>query len=159
LVSVSAAACLSAAAVYALASGGGDGPAKVAVPSPSAKAAALCRSLHKALPGTVEGLSRRTVEPESGFTAGWGDPTVALRCGVPLPAILTPNNPGYDPTADTADVDGVSWLVQQLTDGYRFTTTGRQANVELTVPGKYAPEINPLTDLAAAVKKTIPAGL
>jgi hypothetical protein len=159
LVSVSAAACLSAAAVYAFASGGGDGHVKIAAPSPSAKAAALCRSLHKALPGTVDGLSRRTVEPDSVLTAGWGDPTVALRCGVPRPDVLTPGNAKYDPTANAAEVNGVSWLVQQLTDGYRFTTTDRAAFVEVTVPGKYAPEVNPLTDLAAAVMKTDPTGL
>jgi hypothetical protein len=159
LVSVSAAACLSAAAVYVFAFSGGDSPVKIAAPSPSAKAATLCRSLNRALPGTVDGLSRRTVEPDSGLTAGWGDPTVALRCGVPRPDVLTPGNAKYDPTSDAAVVNGVSWLVQQLTDGYRFTTTDRETFVEVTVPGKYAPEVDPLTDLAAAVKKTIPASL
>jgi hypothetical protein len=81
---------------------------------------------------------------------------VALRCGVPLPDVLTPGNAKYDPTSATAVVNGVSWLVQQLTDGYRFTTTDREANIEVTVPGKYAPEVDPLTDLASAVKKTVP---
>jgi hypothetical protein len=153
---VTAAACLSAAAIYALSSG--DGTA-VAVPDPSGTAAALCRKLHAALPDKVIGLSRRTVEPQSALTAGWGNPTVVLRCGVPRPGVLTPGSAAYNPTSDAVDVNGVSWLIQQLSDGYRFTTTGRQVFVEVTVPHRYAPEVNPLTDLAAAVKKTIPTTL
>jgi hypothetical protein len=56
-------------------------------------------------------------------------------------------------------VNGVSWLIQKLDDGYRFTTTGRKTFVEVTVPAKYAPEVNPLTDLAAAVKRSVPTEL
>lgn len=153
LVFVSAAAGLSAAAVYVLASSGKD---EVAVPSPSATATTLCHALHKELSRTVDGLSRHTVEPESDLTAGWGDPTVVLRCGVPRPDVLTPGNPEYNPIVDAVEVNGVSWLPQKRDDGYRFISAGRKAFIEVTVPGKYAPEVNPLTDLADAVKKTIP---
>lgn len=159
LLSVSAVACLSAAAVYVFAYGGG-GDGHVAVPTPSAKASAICGRLHAALPAKVDGLTRRTLEPASRLTTGWGDPTVVLRCGVPRPEVLTPGSDTYNPTSDAADVNGVSWLVQQLEGGgYRFTTTGRKAFVEVTVPAKYAPEVNPLTDLAAAVKKSVPTEL
>jgi hypothetical protein len=158
LLSVSAVACLSATAVYVFAySGADDG---IVVPSPSAKASAICGRLYAALPAKVDGLTRHTLEPASRLTAGWGDPTVVLRCGVPRPEVLTPGAKTYDPTSDAAVVNGVSWLTQALQGGgYRFTTTGRKAFVEVNVPGRYAPEINPLADLAAAVRRTVPTEL
>lgn len=157
LVSVSAVACFSAAAVYVSADGG---PASgIAVPSPSAEAATLCGRLHDALPDRVDGLSERSLSPVSTLTAGWGDPTVVLRCGVPRPATLTPGSTTYNPTADAVDVNGVSWLMEQTGDGYRFTTTGRAAFVEVSVPAKYAPEVNPLADLGNAVETSIPSEL
>ncbi|SNS73976.1 Protein of unknown function [Actinacidiphila glaucinigra] len=157
LVSVSAVACLSAAAVWISASGTAAGG--VAVPSPSASAARMCGALHDALPGKVDGLSKRSVSPVSDLTAGWGDPTVVLRCGVPRPEMLTPGNPVYNPTAEAVEVNGVSWLIEQTGDGYRFTTTGRKAFVEVTVPARYKPEVNPLTDLGHAVETAIPSEL
>lgn len=156
LVSVSAVACLSAAAVWISASGDAGG---VAVPSPSASAARLCGALHDALPEKVDGLSERSLSPVSDLTVGWGDPTVVLRCGVPRPEMLTPGNPVYNPTAEVVEVNGVSWLIEPTGDGYRFTTTGRKAFVEVTVPARYQPEVNPLTDLGHAVRTTIPSEL
>jgi hypothetical protein len=157
--SVTAVVCMSAAAVYAFSA---DREPEVTVPTPSAKAAAVCRKLHTALPDTVDGLSRHSVVPSSDLTAGWGDPTVVLRCGVARPDVLNPRaREKYDPIADAAEVNGVSWLVQPLVgdQGYRFTTTDREVFVEVTVPHRYAPEVNPLTDLAAAVIGTVPTAL
>ncbi|MEU1666669.1 DUF3515 domain-containing protein [Streptomyces sparsogenes] len=139
--------------------GGSDGSLSLAVPKPSAKTAALCRALHRELPRTVNGLERRAPEPASELTAAWGDPAVKLRCGVDKPAALTAGTEHYDPYAASAEIDGVQWLPERLGDGYRFTTVLRQAYVEVTVPGKYAPEVNPLVDLAKAVKKTVPPGV
>ncbi|UQA92911.1 DUF3515 domain-containing protein [Streptomyces halobius] len=132
---------------------------EVAVPSPKGEAASHCRALHKELPRTVDGLRRGTAEPVSDFTAIWGDPAVQLRCGVPKPDVLTAGSEHYNPRADGAVVNGVRWLVEKQDDGYRFTTTLRKTYVEVTVPGKYAPEVNVLTDLADAVKKTVPEGV
>lgn len=157
LVSLSAVACSSAAAVWISASGGAAGG--VAVPSPSASAARMCGALHDALPPKVDGLSKRSVSPVSDLTAGWGDPTVVLRCGVPRPEMLTPGSAVYNPTADAVEVNGVSWLIEKTDDGYRFTTTGRRTFVEVTVPADYAPEVDPLTDLGRAVETTIPSEL
>ncbi|MDX2814401.1 DUF3515 domain-containing protein [Streptomyces sp. NPDC006207] len=157
LVSLSAVACSFAAAVWISASGGAAGG--VAVPSPSASAARMCGALHDALPRKVDGLSKRSVSPVSDLTAGWGDPTVVLRCGVPRPEMLTPGSAAYNPTADAVEVNGVSWLIEKTDDGYRFTTTGRRTFVEVTVPAKYAPEVDPLTDLGRAVETTIPSEL
>lgn len=136
-----------------------DAGSAPAVPKPSGPAAAMCRSLHDELPGTVDGLARSANEPASEFTAAWGDPAVRLRCGVPRPAVLTPGNEDYNPTADAVDVNGVSWLLEKQDDGYRFTTTGRKTFVEVTVPGEYAPEVNALTDFAESVKGAVPSEL
>ncbi|AWN29720.1 DUF3515 domain-containing protein [Streptomyces libani] len=131
----------------------------VAVPSPEGAAARYCKALHQELPDTVDGLKRATAEPVSDFTAMWGDPAVKLRCGVPKPDVLTHGSEHYNPYADAAEVNGVRWLFEKQDDGYRFTTVLRKAYVEVTVPGKYAPEVDALTDLAGAVKKTVPVGV
>lgn len=140
-------------AVAGCSAGGGAGPA---VPSPSGEAVQTCRALHEALPERVAGLERNGSEPASEYTAAWGDPAVELRCGVPEPDVLTPGDEHYNPTAEAAEVNGVSWLLDEREDGYRFTTTDRAAYVEVTVPDTYAPEVGVLTDLADAVKKTVP---
>ncbi|WP_181766210.1 DUF3515 domain-containing protein [Streptomyces albidus (ex Kaewkla and Franco 2022)] len=144
-----------AAAVAASGCVGADdgGPA---VPKPSKRAAEKCRSLYDRLPKRVDGQQRITLEPASKYTAAWGDPAIELRCGVPRPEKLTPGSEHYNPTAEAAEVDGVSWLLEKREDGYRFTTTDRAANVELTVPDSYTPEIDALPDLAKAVRTSVP---
>ncbi|KUL61979.1 MULTISPECIES: DUF3515 domain-containing protein [Streptomyces] len=132
--------------------GDSDDSVALAVPTPSAQAAAVCRALHKELPTTVNGLKRGTAEPASDYTAVWGDPAVRLRCGVPRPEAM-------GSATESAGVNGVDWLPEKRKDGYRFTTVLRRAYVEVTVPGKYAPEVNALLDLAKAVKKTVPKGV
>ena len=119
----------------------------------------MCRALHKDLPRTVDGLRRRTAGPASDFTAVWGDPAVRLRCGVARPKVLDPGDEHYSPRSEAAEVNGVDWLPRKQGDGYRFTTVLRRAFVEVTVPGKYAPEVDALIDLAGPVKKTIPMGV
>lgn len=137
------------------------GPVDAVPPSPEGEAAGLCGALHKALPGTVDGLASRETDPASDFTAAWGDPAVVLRCGVPLPGVLTPGSAEYDPTTESVGVEDVLWLPEKRgDDGYLFTTVGRKANVTLRVPGKYHPnETDPLVDIAEAVRKTVPTRL
>ncbi|MBA0051780.1 DUF3515 domain-containing protein [Streptomyces sp. AJS327] len=125
-------------------------------PSPSGAAATACRALRAELPERLDGQRRVTPEPATKYTALWGDPPIELRCGVRRPEKLTPGSEHYNPTSDAAEVNGVSWLVEEEDGGYRFTTTDRTAHVELTVPDDYAPEVGPLTELADAVRKTLP---
>lgn len=136
-------------------SDGGTGPA---APSPSGAAAGACRALDGELPRRVDGQERHAPGTAPEYTAAWGDPAVELRCGVPRPEVLSPGSEHYNPTSDAAEVNGVSWLIEEREDGYRFTTTERSAYVEVTVPGAYAPEIGVLTELAAAVKTVPPRG-
>jgi hypothetical protein len=151
LINVSAVACLAAAAAYGFAmSGSGDDA--VAVPIPDARTAGYCRALQGALPSQVAGLSRHDLKPRSELIAGWGNPAIVLRCGVPRPVV------DDNPEADGVEVDGVGWSIERASGGtMRLTTTLRQAYVEVTLPKKYAGDLGPLTDLAGAVKVTIPA--
>ena len=133
-----------------------SGTPRVAVPSPTGAAAAACRDLAEALPDRVEGRARAELDVAGPYVAAWGDPAIVLRCGVPRPERLTPGSESYDPAADTVTVNEVSWLLEEQPDGIRFTTTERAVFVEVTVPGDYAPEVNPLLDLAAPVAAHIP---
>ncbi|GHJ36262.1 DUF3515 domain-containing protein [Streptomyces sp. TS71-3] len=142
-----------------------DEAATVAVPSPAAEAASYCHKLHGQLPPHLDGLGRRDPRPRSALTAGWGDPAIILRCGVPRPpAMDAMPSPGSSPDGtdmNGVDVNGVGWLVEPRQDGsYRFTTTLRRAYVEVTLPKPRTKDgLAPLTDLAAAVKKTVPEGI
>ena len=118
-------------------------------PPPSGVDAARCAALQAALPATLEGVGRRSVDPPSATTAAWADPPIVLRCGVLPPAGLTP-------TSEVIEIDGVRWFAAELTGGYRFTTSDRTPRVEVTVPDAYRPEVNPLVDLGPAITASVP---
>lgn len=113
-------------------------------------AAQVCADLVDVLPNTVAAQERRSTDPESLLTAAWGEPAIVLRCGVPRPAALTRSS-------QLVSVNGVDWFAEQLTEGYLFTTYGRQAYIEVTVPDDYAPEVGPVTELSAAVAEAVSA--
>lgn len=148
---MSAVAGLSAAAVYAFRPASDE---RVAVPVPGARAAAYCAALHAQLPAKLDGLSEHDLKPVSDLTAGWGDPLIVLRCGVPRPAV------DADPQTVAVEVNGVTWSYEQVTNGgVRMTTTLRKAYVEVLLPPKYAHDTGPLVDLAKPVEHTIPEGV
>jgi hypothetical protein len=141
-----------------------DDGGSAAVPSADAEVTKLCRNLDEALPRKVDGQSRRDPEPASALTAGWGDPAIILRCGVPQPPkMIDPDVPvGRDPDAVAGTVDGIDWLMEKREDGsYRFTTANRSAYVEVTVSKERAGEdTSPvLVALTPAIKKAIPEGV
>ncbi len=109
----------------------------------------VCTELSTQLPDTVAGQEARATEPESPFTAAWGTPAIVLRCGVPRPAAL-------GRTSQLTSINDVDWFAEELTKGYLFTTFGRQAYVEVTVPDDYAPEAGPVTEISAAVTAAVP---
>jgi hypothetical protein len=61
----------------------------------------------------------------------WGDPAVIASCGWPA---LGPTD------KECLDVDGVYWVVEQLSDGVKFTTFGRDPAIQVLVPDAYKPE-------------------
>ena len=119
-------------------------------PPPVGAAAYTCSAVHGALPDEVDGHGVTATTPKSPLTAAWGQPAIVLRCGVPTPKALTP-------TSQLVTINGVSWLPEQLTQGYLFTTVGREVNIEVAVPDAYSPEANVLVDLTPVIEKLDPA--
>jgi hypothetical protein len=137
----------------AVAGCGGTGVA-VSLPSPPPDQVKVCRALHRALPDKVSGLPLRGTDPASDLTAAWGsgDDAVVLRCGIPRPAQMS------DPRLAAVDADGVSWLAEEPSSGWRFTTTYRVAYVQVTLgPGHQDGTL--IAQLAAAVRKTDPSSV
>ena len=97
----------------------------------------------------MDDAQQKRVEPASPYTAAWGNPEIVLRCGVSKPNAL-------EPTSELVTVNGVDWLPEPTRGGYRFTTTGRVAYVEVVVPKHYSPEVNALVDLAGPIAQTVP---
>lgn len=82
-------------------------------------------------PSRVGGHDLVSTSPPSPRAAAWGDPAVIATCGWPA---LGPTD------QECLDVDGVYWVVEQLSDGVRFTTFGRGPAIEVLVPDAYKPE-------------------
>lgn len=128
----------------------------VTATTPSGDVASQCAALVAAVPGTVAGQESRAVSPPDTYVAAWGDPAIVLRCGLPAPAALRPSSQCFV-------VDGIGWLVTQ--DGHQvdprrvlpgtveFTTIGRSAYVQVTVPEGDQPAADALVDLAATVMR------
>ncbi len=112
-------------------------------PAPEPRDRPVCAALLAALPERVLDQAQRKVRP-AGFSAAWGDPPVVLRCGVPQPAGLTASS-------ECIEVNDVGWFDEPGAGGRIYTTIGRAVFVEVTVPSAYAPEVNGLVDVAAAV--------
>lgn len=65
-----------------------------------------------------------------------------------------------DPQAQAIGVDGVDWLVEpRKGTGPRFTTTYREAYVELSLDGRFTYDGGPLTAFAGPVGRTVPRTL
>ncbi len=128
----------------------------ITAPTPTGAVGTQCAALVAAAPSTVADQDAREISPSSRYVAAWGDPAIVLRCGGAAPAALTP-------TSQCFVVSGVGWLVTQggvEVDPARvpsatltFTTVGRSAYVDVTVPGSYQPAADAVVDLAGTIKQ------
>jgi len=126
-------------------------PVEVRPPTPEPDVAAACAQFTSALPTELSTVGeRRDVTPESDLTAAYGDPPVGVRCGVAEPSALTA-------TSTLVTVEGIDWLPEELTGGWRLTSVGRTANVEITVPTEQGPAPSVAADLAPIITATLPA--
>jgi hypothetical protein len=121
----------------------------VPVAEPTGATRSVCLDFDAALPDTLLAQAARTTEPDSPFTAAWGSPAITMVCGVARPAERTAD-------AQLFEIEGVTWFAQELTEGTRFTSEGRVANVQVNVPATYRPEADALVELAPALKDAIP---
>lgn len=125
-------------------------PVAVTVPEPPADVAGVCNRFIETLPEELPTVGdRRAVTDDSRLTAAYGDPPVAVRCGVPSPSALTP-------TSMLITVQGLDWFPEELSAGWRLTTVGLVADVELTVPSAHGPAPSVAADLQPALAATIP---
>ncbi|MQA93781.1 MAG: DUF3515 family protein [Streptosporangiales bacterium] len=144
-------AAIISAALLAACSGGA---VEVPPPTPDAATGVLCGRLQERLPQTLAGAARGRTEPASEYTMVWGDPAIALRCGVPRPE-------GLMPTSELTVVNDISWLPLPPDKPTSYTAVGREAYVEVTLPGDYrAPDVLvTLSDTISAVIPSKPAGV
>lgn len=99
------------------------GPVDVALP-PQADDPA-CQAAGRLWPTEVAGHDPRDTDPASTAASAWGDPPVIARCGLPA----------LGPTTDQCiSIDGIDWVAQDLSDGTRLTTFGRDPAIEVLVP-------------------------
>jgi Protein of unknown function (DUF3515) len=127
------------------------GPVEVAAPEQSEPTTRACEELVDALPDEVDGVERREVEPDTGTTAGWGDPAIVLHCGVPEP-------PGFNELSACQITNGVAWWIpdEQITGqavDIVMTTIGRSPGVEVSIPAEHFPPAETMVDLAGAVRQ------
>jgi outer membrane murein-binding lipoprotein Lpp len=106
-----------------------------------------CKGLLADVPAKVAGQDDRLVEDRN--AAAWGDPAIIMRCGVEKPDDLGPSS-----RCDM--VDDIGWFTETTSDGYLFTTIGRDFNVSVEVPSDYDPEADALVDLADAIGRHDP---
>jgi hypothetical protein len=157
---VAGAAALTGAAVWALFDSGSAVP--VAVPGPvSGAISAECADLIKDLPQNLLGQNRAQTTPTSDLTAAWESnnssrPAITLRCGVAEPTILIPGSKDYDPESEESYINGIAWLMEPTSTGYRFTAAQRSAFIEVDVPAAFTTETMALPGLAPAIIEAVP---
>lgn len=96
-----------------------------------------------AWPATVGGLPRTPTDPVAPSVAAWGDPAVIARCGLPA----------QPPTTEACvTVNGVDWVVRDLTDGTAAITYGREPALEVLAPQAHGPVPLLLPAFAAAAR-------
>jgi hypothetical protein len=118
-------------------------------PAPVGAARDACLRLGGRLPTKVDSLARRSVVPSTQLVAAWGDPAVILRCGVPRPTALIA-------TSQLIGANDVDWFAEETPQHRIFTTFGRAAYVEVSIPTQHDPAVGPLVDLAAAISAADP---
>ena len=142
----------------------GDGPARVEastspqraelpvlpleVPPVTPEADASCPALMEALPLELAGEPSRRVQSDSPFAYAWGDPPVALICGVDRPT-------GFAPDSALYQINGVFWFVDNSDpDTTVWTAVDRPVYVELQVPASI--DSGPATVLSTTIAEVLP---
>ncbi len=114
-----------------------------------------CEAFADDLPGTLVDEEPVETEPEHPLGGAWGDPAIAVVCGVDVPD-------GYDVTAECVEAEGVGWYAppdqydDQSADVTIFAVTYEPV-VELRLPADYRPNglAAALAELAEPVRRNL----
>ena len=140
-----------AVAVALAAAGCGEAVIHVTPPAPRNAVVPVCNTLNDRLPNLLENLQSRRTTPRSPLVHVWGTQhPVILRCGVPTPSSYSPQS------AQTTQVDSVTWFQQVEGKQVVWTAIRKGANVELTVPTFYQGQGAFLVDIGNAIAASFP---
>ncbi|HIZ97136.1 MAG TPA: DUF3515 domain-containing protein [Candidatus Janibacter merdipullorum] len=116
--------------------------AEVGIPDDADHEACVAASEH--WPEEVKELSPTETDPSDPAVAAWGDPPIIARCGMPA----------LGPTEDQCVVvDDVDWVAEELDDGTRLTSFGRDPAIEVIVPEEHDPAPMLLPAFSEAVQE------
>jgi hypothetical protein len=103
-----------------------------------------CRALKGLAPKELaSGVSSRPTTPLSDSTIAWGDPAVALRCGV---------DEGSEKD-EPYTFDAVQWAMHDTGASRTWTTRGLDVNVSVEIPDAYDGQAEMLGALAEPLRK------
>lgn len=119
-----------------------DGPVEVAIPVQAEDPTCTAASEH--WPDEMVGAAPTETEPSDPTVIAWGDPAVIARCGMPA----------LGPTENQCIViNGIDWVAEDLGDGTKLTTFGREPAIEVLVPEEHGPAPLLLPAFAEAAKQ------
>lgn len=107
-----------------------------------------CTSFMAALPATLAGERRRQLDEAQPGVAGWGDPAVLVRCGLPNPA-------SFSCSARLSVVNQVAWFQLDSTDGTTFVAMDRAVRVAVTLPTGVG--VSALQEVSVVLAATLPS--
>jgi hypothetical protein len=118
------------------------------VPAVTPEAEASCPTLMGTLPLELAGEPSRRVQSDSPYAYAWGDPPIALICGVDRPA-------GFVAGISAIQINGVQWYVDTSDpDTTVWTTVDRPVYVEITLPADV--DSAPVTALTPQIAAALP---
>jgi hypothetical protein len=134
---------------------GCSAPVEIDPPELGAADQAACEAFADELPDTLAGEQPVDTDPEDPLGGAYGDPAIAVVCGVGVPE-------EFGAGGQCEEADGVGWFAppeqydDQSADVTIFAVTHRPV-VELRVPGDYRPNglAAALTDVSAPVKQAL----
>lgn len=103
-----------------------------------------CAAAAEHWPERLSDLEARETDPSSPAIRAWGDPAVVARCGMPA---MPPTE------AQCVVVNDIGWVAEELGDGTRLTSFGRDPAIEVIVPDEHGPGPLLLPAFASAVEE------
>ena len=130
-----------------------SGPVEIDPPDLSADDQEACESFADDLPATLNGEKPVETEPKEALGGAYGDPAMAVICGVDVPD-------GFDAGSECEEANQVGWYAppeqydDQSADVTIFAVTHRPL-VELRLPAEYRPNglAAALAELAEPIKR------